>query len=223
MIKPLLARWDRFASRQSRLKHLPPRLLAHINGVDRVLDVGAGDGQVARILGEARPQARFMGVDVGVRPDARVPVQPFDGQRLPFADRSFDLVMLIDVLHHTEDPAVLLGEALRVTRGRVLVKDHHWDTPWDRWLLAVSDYLGNRPHDVPLPYAYLQGAQWTALFEALGATVAASERFRYSAVDRCKQVIYVVEPGAGVGSRSGGGGPAPRPPIPPSQDGEAPS
>jgi SAM-dependent methyltransferase len=33
--------------------------------------------------------------------------------RSPFSEDSFDMVMFVDVLHHTSDPRVLLREAVR--------------------------------------------------------------------------------------------------------------
>lgn len=46
-----------------------------------------------------------------------------DGYELPFADRSFSLVLLIAVLEHTSEPWRLLQEARRVLKpgGRVLI------------------------------------------------------------------------------------------------------
>lgn len=41
-----------------------------------------------------------------------------DAQRLPFADASFDNVVLMDVLHHLERPARFFDETARVLRGR---------------------------------------------------------------------------------------------------------
>ena len=58
-----------------------------------------------------------------VRPETHVPVTPFDGEHLPFADGSFDAVILVDVLHHASDPLALMREALRVSRGLLVVKD----------------------------------------------------------------------------------------------------
>ena len=46
-----------------------------------------------------------------------------DAERLPFADRSFDLVYVHDGLHHLEDPLVGLAEMARVARVAVSVNE----------------------------------------------------------------------------------------------------
>ncbi|MGE0418479.1 MAG: class I SAM-dependent methyltransferase, partial [Acetobacteraceae bacterium] len=94
-----------------------------------VLDVGCGDGSIAALIQAGRPELSITGVDVLVRPETRIPVTQFDGVRLPFDDGAFDVVMFVDVLHHTDDPAVLLREAKRVARQAVVLKDHTKDTP----------------------------------------------------------------------------------------------
>lgn len=56
---------------------------------------------------------------------------------LPFADKSFDVALLLFVLHHLPPPVVpgLLAEAARVARGQILVFDHvRSDVPWQRAL-----------------------------------------------------------------------------------------
>ncbi len=45
----------------------------------------------------------------------------FDGARLPFADRAFDVCLLAFVLSYADDPVALLREAGRVASKRVLV------------------------------------------------------------------------------------------------------
>lgn len=197
LFDPLLRRWDRFASTRSRMRYLPPRLLKHITDHQSVLDIGAGDGRIAQSLMRERPGLSITGVDLGVRAGAAIPVLAYDGQRLPFADHSFDLVLLIDVLHHTETPEQVLAEACRVARRAILIKDHYWERPWDRWLLALADYLGNKAYDVPLPYAFLRMDEWDRLFRMTGLRVISMERFRFSAIDRCKQVVFLVAPPGG--------------------------
>jgi SAM-dependent methyltransferase len=142
----------------------------------RVLDVGCGDGCIDAALKQRRDDLHIEGVDVLVRPTALIPVQPFDGQRLPFADSSWDTVMMSDVLHHTHDAVALLREAARVATPLVLVKDHVREGLLAGATLRVMDYVGNAPHGVALPYNYLSNDQWESAFTAAGLRVSALRR-----------------------------------------------
>src|SRR5262249_12702715 len=84
-----------------------------VQGERTLLDIGCGDGSIDLLVQQANPSLSVRGVDVLVRPAAKIPVDRFDGCRLPFDDKSFDAVMCIDVLHHTEDPTILMREAKR--------------------------------------------------------------------------------------------------------------
>jgi ubiquinone/menaquinone biosynthesis C-methylase UbiE len=85
---------------------------------ERTLDVGIGDGRLAREI-ETR---RLTGVDVSQvaldrartrLPDAElVLVQP--DEELPFADNVFDLVTCIETIEHVRDVQLLLSEIRRV-------------------------------------------------------------------------------------------------------------
>ncbi len=100
-----------------------------------------------------------------------IPVAPFDGRTLPFADSTFDAVVLVDVLHHADDPARLLGEAARVTRGPILIKDHACDRFLAVPTLRFMDRVGNARHGVSLPYHYWRRQTWLDNFGALGLKV----------------------------------------------------
>lgn len=179
---------------QARARHLPGRLLPYMQAGGHVLDVGCGNGQIASSLLALGGAASIRGVDVLPVDGAHIPMIAFDGEHLPYPDNSFDLVTLIDVLHHTDHPARLLGEAARVSRGPILIKDHYWITALDRWILTLSDYLGNKPYGVALPYNFLRPDEWRQLFDSLQLRVAATERFRYAAYDFSRQVIFSLEP-----------------------------
>lgn len=126
----------------------------------RVLDVGAGDGLLARRVLDARPDLTMCGVDVLVRPRTHVPVTPFDGTTLPFPDDAFDAVMMVDVLHHAADPERLLREIRRVARVAVIIKDHLVRGLLAEPTLRLMDWVGNARHGVALPYAYWTPARW---------------------------------------------------------------
>ncbi len=133
-----------------------------------VLDVGCGDGRLAALIREQVAGIRIEGCDLLVRQDTAIPVQPFDGRRIPQARRSVDAVMMIDVLHHTEDPMVLLREAGRVARRAIILKDHRLDRPLAGPTLRFMDWVGNRPHGVALPYNYWPQRRWREAWATLG-------------------------------------------------------
>jgi len=136
-----------------------------------VLDVGCGDGTIDLLIQASRPDVSIRGVDVFVRPTAKIPVQHFDGLKLPFDDRSFDAVTFVDVLHHTDDPAILLREAARVSRKAVIIKDHTMDGLLAYGTLRLMDWVGNAPHGVVLPYNYWPERRWRETFKAIGLEI----------------------------------------------------
>jgi len=133
-----------------------------------VLDVGCGDGTIAALWMEMRPDVRVEGIDVLVRPQTKIPVQGFDGRTIPYPDRSFDVVSLVDVLHHADDAVQLLREAARVSKGLVVIKDHYAETRLDRAALALMDWVGNAHHGVALPNNYWSRSQWKQAFDMTG-------------------------------------------------------
>lgn len=135
----------------------------------RVLDVGCGDGLIDKII-MAQRDTYIEGIDTLIRPSTHIPVRAFDGFTIPYPDRSVDVVMFVDVLHHAEDPNLLLAEAARVGR-RVLIKDHFKEGFLSTQTLRVMDWVGNAHHGVVLPYNYWSRSEWDAAFRQAGLRV----------------------------------------------------
>lgn len=151
-----------------RLRVLADLLARSIPEASRVLDVGAGDGRLARRLLEARPDLTLAGVDVKVRRECAIPVEEYDGTSLPWPDGAFDDVMLIDVLHHAEDPETMMREAVRVARRGLVIKDHLRQGVLAGTTLAFMDRVGNLRHGVAMTYDYWTPERWRATFDRLG-------------------------------------------------------
>ena len=134
----------------------------------QVLDVGSGDGSLARAICKLRPDVRLEGIDVLVREKTWIPVRSFDGERIPFGNASFDVVMFVDVLHHTHHPEVLLREARRVAAHYVVIKDHTRNGLLAGARLRFMDWVGNARHGVGLPYNYWERERWHAELKGLG-------------------------------------------------------
>ena len=135
---------------------------------DNILDIGCGDGLIDHLVMQKRPEVTIRGIDLLVREKPMIPVTGFDGEHIPFDNDAFDTSILIDVLHHTEDPRILLKEAVRVTKKNILIKDHIRSGPWSEFILKMMDYAGNAHHGVNLPYNYLTWDQWQRLFLEAG-------------------------------------------------------
>lgn len=134
----------------------------------RMLDVGCGDGLISAVLQSRRPDLVVAGIDVLPRRHTHIPVDIFDGSSIPFADQSFDVVLFSDVLHHTEDPAILLREARRVSRQNVLIKDHNRNGLCAGARLRLMDWVGNARFGVALPYNYWTERQWQEAWREIG-------------------------------------------------------
>jgi SAM-dependent methyltransferase len=84
-------------------------------GLTPVLDVGCGEGELARHL----PRGAWIGLDSSPAMLARAP-QPrvlADATALPVADGSLGAVALLYVLYHLSEPRVAVREAYRVLRS----------------------------------------------------------------------------------------------------------
>ena len=97
-----------------RVRVLARELSALLPANGQVLDVGCGDGLLAALMQKDKPNVVITGIDVLVRDHTHIPVVKFNGTTIPFPDRSFDTLVFVDVLHHTDDPVLLLREATRV-------------------------------------------------------------------------------------------------------------
>lgn len=100
-----------------------------------VLDIGTGTGRMAELF--AREAEHIVAFDKNLEmlkvaraklqhlPTAQVELVQGDFADLPFAAGSFDTVLLHQVLHFAQDPALPLAEAARVTRpgGRIAIVD----------------------------------------------------------------------------------------------------
>jgi SAM-dependent methyltransferase len=106
--------------------------LAVVERPRRILEVGCGEGIVLATLAARLPGTRLDGLELDETAlrDARVrcpgaTLVRGDACALPFGNRSFDLVVCLEVLEHLPEPARALRELRRVARGGCLLSVPH--------------------------------------------------------------------------------------------------
>ncbi|MGF1541202.1 MAG: class I SAM-dependent methyltransferase [Pleurocapsa sp.] len=176
-----------------RRKYLTRKLSPYLEDNSQVLDLGSSDGKLAasiqKELINRETKVTFVGCDIHVQPETFIPIVQYDGQRLPFEDNSFDCVLIVDVLHHTNNPGQVLQEAKRVSRQNILLKDHYWSNEKDFTRLKYADYIGNNPYGIPLPYNFLTQPEWQNLIEECQLSIVECKTCKL-VVDPCKHIIF---------------------------------
>jgi len=122
----------------------------------RVLEVGAGEGEVSARLVRRAPDVPVTVLDL---PDAELQEHwrtlglsgvAGSGDQLPHPDGAADLVLAIEMLEHVDDPAAVLRELARVSSGYLLVSVPR-EPVWRIGNMARGRYLaqlGNTPGHV---------------------------------------------------------------------------
>lgn len=122
-----------------------PMAAEHLMGARRVLDVGTGEGQLARLAAATAGAELVAGVDPTwaqiVEAHARAGGPEYargEAARLPFAGASFDAVVACLVFEHIDDVDAAIAEVARVLRpaGRFLFFLNHplLQTPGSGWI-----------------------------------------------------------------------------------------
>lgn len=159
---PIGNTYDKYASTNPIERRMMQGFLGALDSMldglapERILEVGAGEGEVLARLGTRFPDVPVIGLDL---PDPALAELWrggdlrglfADATRLPFPDDSFDLVLAIEVLEHIPTPERALTELARVCSG-TLVASVPFEPVWRAGNLARGRYarqLGNTPGHV---------------------------------------------------------------------------
>jgi ubiquinone/menaquinone biosynthesis C-methylase UbiE len=134
---------------------------------ERVLNLGAGDCRLDLLL-KNRAGCDMVPVDVESHNETTLALTLYDGKSLPFSDQSVDVVLLLWVLHHAEDPRAVLSEAHRVARRAVIVFEDRNDSVMDRMIFRAFHRFLRWSQGFSLPHHEWTHDQWSRLGQKVG-------------------------------------------------------
>jgi SAM-dependent methyltransferase len=167
-----------------RAKTIYDEIRAYFIG-ESLLDIGCGNGLIANFARRDFSTVQLLDVVEYVTPGLNIPFQLYKEGSLPTRDL-YDTVLLLTVLHHSNNPVELLKSAWAVTRQRLIIIEsvvgiHRLEPPAKYELIdlpdedqvayaAFVDWFYNRVlhDDVPVPYNYATPDKWKSIFLECG-------------------------------------------------------
>jgi len=154
-----------------------------------IIDIGTGSGQFALLLNEMGH--KVTPVDVKDRMNTHLlKAISYDGETLPFEDNSFDISMLITVLHHCPNPENVFMEAVRVSKNQIFVLEDVYSNLLMKYLTWAMDSLANLEF-FGHPHTNKSETEWEALFKENKLTLIHKKRVKILFI--FTQVVYVLE------------------------------
>ena len=135
----------------------------------KILDVGCGKGFMLHDFKQAMPSLEVAGIDISdyalskAMPDVAPFLQKACCSQLPFADKSFDLVIAISTIHNLDLQGVRksLKEISRVSRGEAFIKVNGYKNLKERETLENWNLVAK---------TILRESEWEELFAETGYT-----------------------------------------------------
>lgn len=166
------------------IKHLEP----YLSPADSIVDIGAGIGNISAQLGKKGYHVLALDIEdlsftSGVNPIL------YNGRKMPFKNKEFDVSIIITVLHHVKTPEAVISEARRVSSKIIIIEDIYFNV-LHKYLTFLLDSMLNlefRNH----PHSNKNDANWKRLFKKMGLKLSDTKYDRSFLL--FKHVVYVLE------------------------------
>ena len=151
------------------------RIEFFLSSDDSILDLGSGTCMLTHILLEKG----YSVTPVDIKNKSYYPhIIPlvYNGKKLPFSNNRFDICILIAVLHHIQNPELVLKEAVRVSKKLIIFEDIYTNT-FNKYYAYVLDSILNKEF-FGHTRANKNDPAWKKTFRTFGLTLLRSDYTR---------------------------------------------
>ncbi|MBT8332347.1 MAG: class I SAM-dependent methyltransferase [Deltaproteobacteria bacterium] len=138
--------YDRLAARPDRVRY---QKMLNLPCAGRLLDAGGGTARVSTLLRDMIGQVVVNDLSHHMLKQAgKKTVQPVRSlvEQLPFADQTFERILIVDALHHFKDQQRSIHELLRVLKsgGRLAIEEYDLNHRAVKLLALAEKVMGMR-------------------------------------------------------------------------------
>lgn len=149
-----------------RAKFLGKLISPYIPKNCTVLDVGCGNMLVSKYLNKFN-KSLPTGLDVINMNLTNLPHKIYNGKNIPYPDKSFDVSLLMGVLHHCQNPESLLLETKRATKQKIVLFEDVYFNPLEKIWVKIRDITGNIPEEPHMNFSlkFHDTKEWEQIFK----------------------------------------------------------
>ncbi|MFH1971104.1 MAG: methyltransferase domain-containing protein [Patescibacteria group bacterium] len=104
----------------------------------------------------------------------------YNKKKIPYKDNSFDVALILTVLHHTPDPIKIIKEAKRVAKRIIIVEDVY-ENNFQKLLTFVVDSIINFEF-FKHPHSNKSDNEWIQLFKNMGLKLLHKKKKRFDSI-----------------------------------------
>ena len=164
------------------------RIAKHLKKTDKILDIGSGYGSVSWLLKKQGHKVTSLDIKNKSCTEEIKPII-YNGKEIPFKDKSFDVALLITVLHHTPNPEEIIIEAKRVAKCVIIIEETY-SNAFQKYITFIIDSLANFEF-FNHPHTNKTDDDWRNLFKKLGLRLKQAKKKRI--LIYIDQITYFLE------------------------------
>jgi ubiquinone/menaquinone biosynthesis C-methylase UbiE len=156
-----------------------------------VLDFGCGNMYTAAELLKLSPSLKITGIDPvsdqnlnkSILQKGKLEFVQLTTREIPFPDNSFDIVVALATMHHTDNPEYYLSELKRVVKptGSIILIEEMYIHLLDKVWISAQDWLLNKMKaGVPVPLNFRSHKHYLNEFKKQGLKIELEDGIRSS-------------------------------------------